>query len=66
MTKERLIAIFKVNGPPYRLKYRRMGRGRKDWMADAPILTEMMKEGTVTEIQRTRTTILYMYEPVNK
>lgn len=61
--KEHLIALFKVDGPPYMLEYRRLGRGRKEWIADYPVLMEMIKEGTVKEVQRTRTTILYKYYP---
>lgn len=61
--KERLIKIFMVDGPPYLLQYRRMGRGRKTWISDLPLLSEMMKEGTVKMVEETRTTRLYKYEP---
>lgn len=64
--KERLIKIFMVDGPPYLLQYRRMGRGRKEWIADMPLLHKMIREGTVKEIERTRTTILYKYEEIKK
>lgn len=61
--KDRLIQLFKIDGPPYMLQYRRMGRGRKVWMEDIPILSQMIKEGSVKEVEKTRTTILYKYYP---
>jgi hypothetical protein len=62
-TRERLIAIFTVDGPPYLLQYRTLGRARKEWMADVPLLYQLQKEGLVKVLEKKRNTILYQYTP---
>jgi hypothetical protein len=62
-SREELIALFLFNGPPYRLQYRTLGRARKMWIADMPVLEQLRKDGLVEVLEKKRSSILYQYNP---
>ena len=60
--KDHLIRVFLVDGPKNAyMKYRKLGRARKDWKADKVLLDQMIKEGTVKVVAQDRSTITYKY-----
>jgi hypothetical protein len=74
-TKEDLIRYFtfdswldkqRISKTAPLLKYSTLGRQRAQWKADKPILDEMIREGTVKVADRTRNSILYIYDPQKK
>lgn len=62
-TKELLTSMFTIDGEPYMLRYPKLGRARKQWLADRVVLHEMIKEGTVKIADNDRKSILYRYTP---
>jgi len=61
--KEHLIALFTLDGPPFGLRYRKLGRARTEWKDDKKVIDAMIKAGTVKVVAQDRKTITYQYTP---
>lgn len=63
-TKEYLIRLFTMDGPPYLLSYEyRKQNGKRIHKEDWPILKQMIDEGVVEKVEKTMRRILYRYTP---
>lgn len=62
-TKQKLIDLFLVDGPPYVLQYQKLGYSGESHKADLPTLRELIKEKLVKVVHQDRKIITYQYYP---